>query len=204
MDISGNRNNVIYHCKSSIYRDRRGSIWHPAPSYEKLLFTLHLPACPWTIKRSAPPLVQVERGQHLVAGSDGDARFDHRTLLHCGKPGRISAAVFPFQRPGRSFAARIPPGLPQMRKTPRPHNRLPALPVHFRMFVIISLRFVFHLRGEHGAVPHVVPIDDRVVVGKILRVFIVDEQTAHLVCRYRHTGVSGSSCYPRPALPGTE
>ena len=51
------------------------------------------------------------------------------------------------------------------------------------MFVIVSLRFVFHQRGEHGAVPHVVPIDDRVVVGKILRIFIVDEQTAHLVCR---------------------
>ena len=60
--------------------------------------------------------------------------------------------------------------------------------VHFRMFVIVSLHFVFHQRGEHRAVPHVVPIDDRVVVGKILRVLFFPVR----FCRgdiFRKTGI---------------
>ena len=37
--------------------------------------------------------------------------------------------------------------------------------------------------GKHGAIPHVMPVNDCVVVGKIRCVFVVNERAAVFICR---------------------
>ena len=49
------------------------------------------------------------------------------------------------------------------------------------MSVKIALTAILIQRGEHGAVPHVVAVDNGIAVRKILLIFIVCKQAARLI-----------------------
>ena len=140
-----------------------------------------------TMKRSAPPLVEVERVSTLsLEVTETPVSITERS---CIAESQVVYAPLSFHSSAQGEVS-LPDSLRACHKRGKHFGYIAALrryQVHFRVFVIVSLCFVFHQRGEHRAVTHVVPIDDRVVVGKIPRVFIVDEQTATLfaVLSYR-------------------
>ena len=84
------------------------------------------------------------KGQHLAAGSDGNARFDHRTLLHRRKPGiGIGAFLVLADLPNQHKAAAYCHGNADQKHasattpTPEPGDSLWAV-LHIEISVILG------------------------------------------------------------------
>ena len=62
--------------------------------------------------------------------------------------------------------------------------------VHHRMLVIVALVLVPGDAGEHGAILHMVPVNDGIVIGKVGPVLDIQELTAVAVLSTPWQGVS--------------